>query len=974
MTIQLEKSIVDPPWEELQADVEGEVRTDLLSRRLYATDASIYQELPLGVVRPKHADDCVTIVQWAARHGVPIIPRTAGTSLAGQVVGAGLILDVSRHMTRVSEIDESQRRAWVEPGVILDDLCDKTAEMGLEFGPDTSTSDRCMIGGMIGNNSCGSHSIIHGTTRDHVVDLEAVLGDGSVARFGPLTAEELEWKKELDTLEGRIYREVFEIVDQNRESILKAFPKPDVKRRNGGYALDRLAQQQPWYPEGEPFNLAPFLCGSEGTLALVTEATLNLVPRPKRKLVVVGHFDSLDEMARATVVAVKHKPAAVELIDDIILQATKGNLEQSRNRFWVEGDPGAVLAVELYAFDGEDLQAQADALIDDLRRHKLGYAYPIVQQERIPQVWALRKAGLGLLMGVPGDVKATTVMEDTSVAVDDLPAYVERLQALMRKHEIGCCFYAHASVGLLHVRPELNLKSVSDREKFKTIAQDAADLVKEFGGAISGEHGDGRLRSPMNEYMFGSEVYGLFKRVKNVFDPKGIFNPNKIVDAHPIDHQLRFSTAPHHDVPTYFDWSADQGLLRAAEKCNGAGACRKSEWRGTMCPSYKATKEELHTTRARANVFRQLLTSDHPNLAFSSEELERAMELCLSCKGCKSECPANVDVARLKAEFLQQRYDRLGTPLRAWMFGEFGRHARMARWTPKLASWFMNTGLFKRLAGVHPKRNVPGFATETFETWWAKHTPHANAGKRGRAVLFADLFTNYQEPGVGVAAAEVLERAGFKLTVPSGIESGRTQISKGLLRSARRVITHAVEALYPYAGEGQAIVGLEPSAILTFTDEAPDLVEGADLKRKARVVAGRAKLFEEFMAEEAEREPLSLLPLKSSSGTKVFVHGHCHEKAIVGVAPLLKTLALIPDADISAIPSGCCGMAGSFGYQAENYEISMAIGEQVLFPAIRKADESALICVPGTSCRHQIKDGTGRQTHHPAEVLRKCML
>ncbi|MEO1268178.1 MAG: FAD-linked oxidase C-terminal domain-containing protein, partial [Myxococcota bacterium] len=699
-----------------------------------------------------------------------------------------------------------------------------------------------------------------------------------------------------------------------------------------------------------------------------------LVERPRHKALVCAHFSSLDASMRGTVIAVGHQPAAVELMDKRILDQTRGNIEQARNRFWLEGDPEAVLAIEFYDQDPEQLVTRMERLIADYKEQGLGYAFPIVRGNDLKRVWDLRKAGLGLLMGVPGDVKAVTVIEDTAVAVDDLPDYVKAINAILHRYDTQCVFYAHASVGELHLRPELNLREEEGLFKFRKIAEDTAEVVSRFGGSLSGEHGDGRLRGPFVRRMLGDEVYGMLEEIKRIGDPYAIFNPNKIIDAQPIDTDLRMKTGLEvPEVETFFDWSADFGLVRAAEKCNGAGACRKSAGRGTMCPSYMATHEERDTTRGRANVFRHALSQNDPREGLTRQELYDVLDLCLSCKGCKSECPANVDMARMKAEFLQHYYDRHGTPLRSRVFGEFANLTRLGSWTPWMTSAIINSGPMKWMLGVHSKRTVPALARQSFGSWARRHTPIQDGGQERAVVLFNDAFTHYNDPHVGRAAVRVLERAGYALTVTQGLHSGRTQISKGLLRRARTVVSEAVEALYPIATQGTPIVGLEPSAILSFRDEVPDLVEGEDLKRKARAVAERALTFEEFIVQEADAGRLDDLPWAEERPDTLLLHGHCHQKAIVGIEPSVQMLSIIPDADVRVIPSGCCGMAGSFGYEREHYDLSMQVGELVLFPAVRESDADTVVVAAGTSCRHQIADGTGRHALHPAEVLARAL-
>jgi FAD/FMN-containing dehydrogenase/Fe-S oxidoreductase len=955
---------------ELAGRIDGEVDASPLARRLYRQDASIYEEEPLGVVRPRGAYDCREIVAFALERGISLIPRAGGTSLAGQCVGRGLVVDVARHMNRILEIDPVRRLARVGPGVVQDDLNDRAAPHGLLFAPDTSTSKQAAIGGMIGNNSCGAYSILHGTTRDHVVEVEAVLGDGSLVRFGPLGPAEIEERRRRPGLEGAVHAGLLDLVARSRDAILRDFPDPRILRRNMGYALDLVARSGPLDPAGPPLNLAAFLCGSEGTLALVTEAVVRLVPAPRAKLLLAAHFGSVEEACRANVAALAHRPAAVELMDGIVLEATRANREQARNRFWIEGAPGAVLIIEFQGDAAADLEDRARALAADLRGRGLGYAFPTVGPKEMARVWALRKAGLGILTGIPGDHKPVTAIEDAAVAPEDLPRYVGDIRDLTRRHGCDCVFYGHASVGLLHLRPMLNLKDPADLARFEKILEETAALVKRYGGSLSGEHGDGRLRSPFIARML-PETHGLLAEVKRLFDPRGIFNPGKIVDPAPVGEALR--TSPRSRTPeveTVFDWSRTKGLVRATEACNGAGFCRQAAGRGVMCPSHMATGEEAYTTRGRANVFRQLLVSERPDDAWTSPDLAAVLDTCLSCKGCASECPSNVDMARLKAEWLQKRIDREGASLRSKLVGNFSFFAKLARVAPRLASLASNTRLAKLLLGIAPKREVPAYARETFAAWFRRHPPGPLAGRKGEAVVFNDEFSNFTDPEVGIAAVEVLEAAGFRTRLAT-LDSGRTQISKGFLRSARRKLAQAVRVLAPDARRDVPIIGLEPSAILGLRDEAPDLVP-EDLRADAAAVKARSCLFEEFIARRAAEGGLDLLSLAPLPEGKCLLHGHCHQKALGGTAPTHAALRLVPGLEVREIPSGCCGMAGAFGYEAEHYDLSMAVGETVLFPAIR-AEPGAIVCAPGTSCRHQIRDGTGREALHPAQVLRRAL-
>lgn len=955
--------------------IDGELHLDPLHRMLYATDASLYAEEPIGVVYPRHKADVVEVVRTANRLGVALIPRTAGTSLSGQCVGRALVIDTSRHMTRILEVDPDKRTVRVEPGVILDELNRHLKPLGLFFGPDTSTSNRCMIGGMVGNNSCGSHSILYGTTRDHVLELEVVLADGTVARFGDLSNDELERRLREDSREGELHRALTRIVDTHRDELLARFPKPEVKRRNMGYPLDVLARSARYEPDGLPWNLARFLCGSEGTLAVTTEIVLNLVPAPTHRIVVACHFHDMLESLEATVAAIEHDPAAVELIDRRILEATRNNLEQARNREFVVGDPDALLVVEFYRHDRDAVEQAAADLIERFQREGRGYAWVPLRGAELGRAWDLRKAGLGLLFGIQGDVKPLTFVEDTAVAVEDLPEYVRRFEQIMARHDTKCVYYAHASVGELHLRPELNPKDPADIERMIAIATEVADLVREFRGTISGEHGDGRIRSPFIERMLGPTVTRLLAEVKDAFDPRGIMNPRNIVDPRPLDQDLRYPPGkPAPQLPTHFAYSEDFGsLLGAVERCNGAGACRKLVGSGgTMCPSYMATRDEVHTTRGRANVFRSLLMGDRPQDAFSSPELHDALDLCLQCKGCKAECPASVDMARLKSEFLQGWWDHHGgPPLRIRLLGQPERAYKLAQrfstLSNKGARSRLGKAVLRRIMGVHPRRDLPDFAPKTLRQQ-LKRRGLARGGRLGRVVFVIDPFTDYNDPHIGLAAIDLLEAAGYEVVIPEVTALGRPQISKGLLREARALAERNVEQLLPYAREGLPILGVEPSELLTLVDEYPELVPAAQ-RDDALLVGAQADLVELFIGRGL-RDGRFSLPFDGTP-RKVLVHGHCHQKALLGNAPLLEALRAVPGFTVEAIASGCCGMAGSFGY--EHFEVSMAVGELVLFPTVREAPEDVWLTAPGTSCRHQIKDGTGRLARHPIELMRAAL-
>ncbi len=942
-----------------------QIQTDEQTRRLYANDASMYEELPRGVAFPKNIHEIQHLVQKANREHFSITPRSAGTSLAGQTTGDGVIMDISRHMTEIFEINPDRRNAHLQPGVIRDTLNREAGKYQLLFGPDTATTNRCMLGGMIGNNSCGSFSIKYGTTREHILEVEAVLSDGSRAVFKPLTPVQLEEKKQLKNLEGYIYRGMTQLVERHRDQILEAYPHPDIIRRNTGYALDKLCTMQPFEPDGRPFNLAELLCGSEGTLAVTASAKVNLEPVDPHKLVMVPHFNSIRDAMEATVEIVKYNPAAVELVDHIILDATKGNIEQRKNRFFLEGDPHCILIIQLEDQDKARLEERSAALQQRLQQLGLSYSSPVLKNpDEVQRVWELRKAGLGLLMGLGSDSPSPSFCEDTAVRVQDLPDYVDDFQALLREYDTNCVFYAHASVGELHLRPVIDVHTPEGVEKMKAMADDIAELVGKYNGSLSGEHGDGRARAPYIEKVLGKEMMPLLKKVKEIWDPNYLFNPGKIVQAKPIDENLRFSPLTYQkpQVDTEFNWRIEGGFGEALELCNGAGVCRKlAESGGTMCPSYMATKNEKDSTRGRANLFRQLFSGKQRE-AFKSEELKDALDLCLSCKACKSECPANVDMARMKAEFMQGWHEEHGISTSDRFFGEAGTLYPLASFLPKATNWFMNSTvgkeLLKKFAGIHPKRDLPTFAEQTFRHWFKNHSKQKASEQ---VVLIADIFTDSHEPEVGKAAVILLEALGYEVIIPKISELGRTQLSKGLVKSAKELVQANIPTLYNYAGRGIPIIGLEPSEVLTLRDEYLDLCSEEDLDT-AHAITDHTYQFEEFIAEFASKS--------GSSGKKadVYVHGHCHAKSLVGIEPTLKALERSGYNPID-LETGCCGMAGSFGYEKEHFEISMDIGELVLFPALRDLPEDALICAPGFSCRHQIMDGTGRKAYHPAEIM-----
>lgn len=969
----------------LASRLTGGLHYDRTMRALYATDASEYQELPVAVALPKTEADIRALIAFANQHGIGLIPRTAGTSLAGQVVGNGIVVDVGRHLNKILSTDAKARRVRVQPGVVRNELNLHLKPHGLFFTPETSTANRAMIGGMVGNNSCGANSIVHGTTREHLVSTRGFLSDGSEVTFGPLTAAEFAAKcAGPDTLETKIYRTVRDLLGdaKNRQLIRDNYPKPTVTRRNTGYALDRLMECNVFDPaNAKPFNLCQLLAGSEGTLFLGVEFELNVEPLPPAGALMCAHFKTIQDSLNATLIAMRHRPFGCELIDRHILECTKANLEHAKNRFFLVGDPGAVLVIEIRLEKREQIEAVMKTIEAELRAAGLGYAFPMLWGDEANRVWDLRRAGQGLMMNIPGDAKPREVVEDTAVAVEDLPAYIAEFDKLMRgKYGISSVYYAHAGAGELHTRPLFDLKTPEGMKFFRGIATDVAHLVKKYRGSLSGEHGDGRLRGEFIPYMVGPECYAMMRRVKETFDPRGLFNPGKIIDTPPMDTSLRHG--PDHPTPefkTVFNFREAQGVLRAAEKCNGVGECRKTHLMGgTMCPSYMATRNEQDTTRARANMLRHVLTDAREGMnAWDSEQVKGVMDLCLSCKGCKSECPSNVDVARLKAEWQQHYYDANGVPLRSRLVAGFTESMRLASLFPALYNWAVTapdvSRYLKRFAGFSVKRSLPTLHRTTLAAWHQRHAnPPTLAYPHGRVFLFCDEFTNYNDTPMGIKAVQLLNKLGYEVVIPEHLESGRTHVSKGLIRDAQKIAIRNVELLKEVITPGAPLIGLEPSGILSFRDEYLDLVP-ATLLPAAQSLAKNALLIEEFIAREADAGRITRASFKTEPRA-IKLHGHCHQKALSSLTPTVKMLELPIGHRVSVIPSGCCGMAGSFGYEAEHFQLSQQIGELVLFPAVRSAPAETIIAAPGTSCRHQVKDGTGRTALHPVEILHAALI
>jgi FAD/FMN-containing dehydrogenase/Fe-S oxidoreductase len=945
----------------LAGTVQGEVRFDRLSRALYSTDASVYQVVPVGVVVPRSEADIIATIRACASYRVPLTARGGGTSQAGQCIGPGVVLDLSKYYHCVVEVNAAERWARVQPGCVLDDLNLAVRPAGLQFAPDISTADRATLGGMIANNSSGARSLIHGKTIDHVLELRVALADGSVVDLHTLEAVNLEAKCRQDDLEGKCYRTVRRLVAELAAEIARRYPR--ILRRVGGYNLDAFVGS-------EPFNLARLLVGSEGTLGLLLEAKLRLIELPRVKAVLVVQFHDLLEALAATPVVLTHRPAAVEVVDRYVLDNTRLNPEAARLRDFLHGDPAAILIIELYDDRPENLVPRLDRLAEDLQQRGLGYhAHRATSASAQGRIWKLRKLALGLSMAEKGDAKAISFVEDTAVAPEHLRDYIAEFLAIIARYGTTAGVYAHASVGCLHVRPVVNLKTEAGVRQFEGIAGEVAKLVLKYGGALSGEHGDGLVRSPFQEKMYGPVLYRAFRELKQTFDPDNLLNPGKIVDAPPVTANLRFGPAyVTPDLPTLFDFTADGGFVRAAELCAGVGECRRRR-DGTMCPSYRATREEQHSTRGRANTLRLAATGQLGLKGLTDPAVLAALELCLECKACKSECPTNVDMARLKAEAMHHYHEKHGLP---WRNRIFGRIADLAAWGSRLApisSWLVRARLARvlghHLLGIDSRRILPSFARRTF----CNYVPTPREGEQ--VYLLPDTFTNYFEPQVGMAAVVLLRYAGYAVQLPAAEDfrcCGRPLISNGMLAKAVEHARHNVELLYPWAVAGRPVCACEPSCILTIKDDYPALLSG-ELRRKAEAVAAGCRTFEELVELALVSGHLAFTPLPR----QVLVQTHCHQRALVGAEPVLRLLRRVPEAEVIDLDAGCCGMAGSFGYEKEHYEVSRLVGEQQLFPALRAAPANAAVVASGFSCRMQIQHFTGRTALHPAQLLRPLL-
>lgn len=962
---------------QLSKSLEGSLQLDSLSKALYATDASVYRKTPLGVAFPKTVEDIQKLITFSNKHKIGLIPRTAGTSLAGQCVGEGIVVDVSKNFTKIIKLDKEKKQVTVQPGVIRDELNQYLKPFGLFFGPNTSTSNRCMMGGMVGNNSSGTTSIQYGVTRDKVIALDTVLADGSLATFKSISDSDYNQKLAESSFESLIYKNIHKELTNNLivNEIINEFPKPEIHRRNTGYAVDELLKYSVFGGKEEGLNLAKLLCGSEGTLAFTTEITLQVddLPPPLSAMIVT-HYTTLEHCLSDVQPVMNHSLQLCEMMDKVILDCTKNNRAQMANRFFVNGDPEALLMLQLSAHTESELKENISKLIQTIENSGLSYAHPVLYGDDIAKAIELRKAGLGLLGNIVGDMKAVACIEDTAVALADLTNFIGEFTQIMKHYDQKAVYYAHAGAGELHLRPILNLKKSTDVVLFRKITTDVAKLTKKYKGSFSGEHGDGIVRAEFIPLMIGDKNYELLRRVKSYFDPNNIFNPGKIVDAYPMDESFRYAIdRKEPEIKTLLNFSDSEGILKAAEKCNGSGDCRKTHhMSGGMCPSYHATKNEKDTTRGRANALREFLTNPEKSNAFNSEELKEVFDLCLSCKACASECPSNVDVATLKAEFLYQYQESNGYTLRSKLFAYNTKLNRLGSKLSGLtnavyASPFLG-GILKKSSGVAQERSLPKVYSFDFDKELYTIRNQNNITK-SKVILYIDEFTRYLDIEVGKDAIKVLVKLGYDVHLYYA-ESGRTYLSKGFLKQAKSLALKNSGELAEFANKGLPIIGLEPSAILSFRDEYKRLNDDADMANK---IASHSFLIEEFLAKEIANGQLDASSF-TTEARNIKIHNHCHQKALSNQKVTFDILNLPQNYKVTIIPSGCCGMAGSFGYEKEHYEISMKIGGLKLFPAVSKAEENTIIAANGTSCRHQIFDGTKRIAKHPISVLKEALL
>lgn len=945
---------------ELKKHIKGDVLSDEGSLGIYATDASVYQIKPHVIVLPKDDDDVKSAVSLAKQFKITILPRGAGTSLAGQTVGTSMILDFSKYMNNIIEVNTEERWVRTQPGIARDVLNEELKQYSLHFAPDPATSSRANVGGMVGNNSSGTKSILYGKTVDHVLEANILLADGETLQLKELDAAEREQRIDAGGRESQLYATFEEIVEKNKEEIARRFPK--VMRRVGGYNLDEFIDTTSW-------NLSKLITGSEGTLATTLEVKLNLEPLPKHKSVCVVHFSELLEAIRAVEPMLEFTPSAVEILDKTVVDLSRENLTTKRSCHFIEGDPEAILIVEFYAETKEDVLKRPTDMIKKLKELGFGYAYPLFPEgSDYEDVWIIRKKGLGLMLGLKGEKKPLPFIEDAGIPTANLPEYIDRVLKICKKNDTDVAMYAHASVGVIHVRPILDLRQHVDIDRFKKIAEETFELVVEYGGSWSGEHGDGLVRSPFNKQYFGDQLYAAFKEVKNLFDPDGLMNPGKIIDAPDMTENLRYGASyTDQELHTHYKYTAENSFKEAVHMCTGVGECRKTLG-GTMCPSYKATRDEEHSTRGRANAMRLAMSGQLDTYGLTGERLKKALDLCLSCKACKSECPSNVDMAKLKAEVMQMHYDANGTTLRDRLVRDSRRMAQrlsgpLAGFINAIQSSKLFRSIMQAMTGIDKKRNLPGYAKESFANWYRSHARLASQEKK-KVALFADTYINYHEPSIGIAAYQLLTDCGYQVLLANAGCCQRPRLSHGFLREAKKDGLHTAMELDKFMANGIPVLVCEPSCASALNDDLPDLLDNAELGSRLR---NNVMMIDQFLHREFEEGKLNVE--FSSTERRLLVHGHCHQKALYGTQGMNSIFDRVEGLEHHEVDSGCCGMAGSFGYEQEHYEVSKNIGELALLPAVRELGNDAGIVACGFSCRHQIAHHTGKKAKHWVEVL-----
>ena len=950
----------------LLRSIDGEVKFDKVTRMIYSTDASIYQIEPLGIVIPKSIDDVVATIEVANEFKVPILPRGGGTSLAGQTVGRALVIDFSKYLNRILEVNSEEKWARVQPGIILDELNHKIKGSNLLFSPDPSTSSRGNVGGAIGNNSCGAHSIVWGKTVDNVIEISAVLSNGDQVKFSELSSVSFDSKSVGDSFEAQIYRKLATVISSNRKEILNGFPK--IQRRVSGYNLDELV-------DPENMNMARFVTGSEGTLITITEAKINLVGIPKIKALGVVHFDNMFKSMEATPLILESQPSAVEMIGEMILNQAKSNIVYSKMMDFIEGKPKALLVVEYTGNTFSEVEGKLNSLENLIKSKKLGYSVVrLISNSDQNKVWNVRKAGLGLMMNSPGDAKPIPFVEDTAVPPESLPDFVRKFDLIVKENGTTAGYYGHASVGCLHIRPVINLKKHVGVEQMISIANSVSDLVLEFGGSLSGEHGDGLVRSSFNQKMFGSKIYRAFNDVKVAFDPNNMMNPGKIVDSQDIQENLKIGPNYKTENPeTIFNFYKENGFSSAIEMCNGQAACKKIG-NGTMCPSYMVTRDEEHSTRGRANALRGYISGDLKSDS-SIHRIREVLDLCLECKACKSECPSNVDMTKLKYEFLYQYYQNNRYSLRDFIFGNFRKFAQFGSALAPISNWVIRNDILRKILfsfiGIDHRRQIPEFAQNLFVDWYKNHKDNSlyKKNKLSKVILFTDTFTNYNYPEVGRDTYKVLRALGYEVIIPEIKCCGKPFLSKGMLRQAKSLADENIRVLSEIIDEDSVIVGIEPSCLLTIFDDYPDLVsQDLDIKK----IKNNVLLVGDLIA----RDFVGGLPVKlfKSIDKKILFHGHCHQKALFGSKKISQLLNLLPTVVVEEIQSGCCGMAGTFGFESEHYDISIKMAKQNLTDKISSQSDDFILVSDGISCRQQIKHLLGKRSFHSMELFASLLI